>query len=35
MERARLAEMENEIRCLRMENEFLKRGSGIFRQTQI
>lgn len=31
MERARVAEMEDEIRRLRMENEFLKKSSGLLR----
>ncbi len=34
VERARVAEMEDEIRKLRMENEFLKKSSGLFAKTQ-
>lgn len=32
VEAARVAEMESEIRRLRMENEFLKKGRGLLRQ---
>ena len=34
VERALMAEMEDEIRKLRMENEFLKRAAGFFAKTQ-
>ena len=34
MERARVAEMEDEIRRLRMENEFLKKAAAFFARTQ-
>ncbi len=34
MERARVAEMEAEIRRLRMENEFLKKAAAFFARTQ-
>lgn len=34
MERARVAEMEDEIRKLRMENEFLKKAAAFFAKTQ-
>ena len=34
MERARVAEMEDEIRRLRMENEFLKKAAAFFAKTQ-
>lgn len=33
-ERARVAEMEDEIRRLRMENEFLKKAAAFFARTQ-
>ena len=34
VERARVAEMEDEIRRLRLENEFLKRAAAFFARTQ-
>ena len=34
LERARVAEMEDEIRKLRMENEFLKKAAAFFAKTQ-
>lgn len=34
VERARVAEMEDEIRRLRMENEFLKRAAAFFAREQ-
>lgn len=34
VERARVAEMESEIRRLRMENEFLKKAAAFFAKTQ-
>ena len=34
VERARVAEMEAEIRRLRMENEFLKKAAAFFAKTQ-
>ena len=34
MERARVKEMEDEIRRLRMENEFLKKAAAFFARTQ-
>jgi transposase len=34
LERARVAEMEQEIRRLRMENEFLKKAAAFFARTQ-
>lgn len=34
VERARVAEMEAEIRRLRMENEFLKKAAAFFARTQ-
>lgn len=34
VERARVAEMEDEIRRLRMENEFLKKAAAFFARTQ-
>jgi transposase-like protein len=34
MERARMKEMEEEIRRLRVENEFLKRAAAFFARTQ-
>jgi transposase-like protein len=34
MERARVQEMEEEIRRLRMENEFLKKAAAFFARTQ-
>ena len=34
VERARVAEMEDEIRRLRMENEFLKKAAAFFAKTQ-
>ncbi|MFM8351600.1 MAG: transposase [Actinomycetales bacterium] len=34
MERARVAEMEAEMRRLRMENEFLKKAAAFFARTQ-
>lgn len=34
LERARVAEMEDEIRRLRMENEFLKKAAAFFARTQ-
>jgi transposase-like protein len=34
VERARVAEMEAEIRRLRMENEFLKNAAAFFAKTQ-
>lgn len=34
VERARVAEMEDEIRKLRMENEFLKKAAAFFAKTQ-
>ena len=34
MERARMAEMEDEIRRLRMENEFLKKAAAFFARMQ-
>ena len=34
LERARVAEMEDEIRKLRMENEFLKDAAAFFAKTQ-
>ena len=34
VERARVKEMEDEIRRLRMENEFLKRAAAFFARTQ-
>ena len=34
VERARVAEMETEIRRLRMENEFLKKAAAFFAKTQ-
>jgi transposase len=33
MERARVKEMEDEIRRLRMENEFLKKAAAFFART--
>ena len=35
MERARVSEMEDEIRRLRMENEFLKKSNGLLRQQKM
>lgn len=34
VERARVAEMEDEIRRLRLENEFLKKAAAFFAKTQ-
>ena len=34
LERARVKEMEDEIRRLRMENEFLKKAAAFFARTQ-
>jgi transposase-like protein len=34
LERAHVAEMEDEIRRLRMENEFLKKAAAFFAKTQ-
>ena len=34
VERARVAEMEDEIRRLRLENEFLKKAAAFFARTQ-
>ena len=34
VERARVAEMEDEIRKLRLENEFLKKAAAFFARTQ-
>jgi transposase-like protein len=34
VERARVAEMEDEMRRLRMENEFLKKAAAFFARTQ-
>jgi transposase-like protein len=34
VERARVKEMEDEIRRLRMENEFLKKAAAFFARTQ-
>lgn len=34
VERARVKEMEEEIRRLRMENEFLKKAAAFFARTQ-
>jgi transposase-like protein len=34
VERARMKEMEDEIRRLRMENEFLKKAAAFFARTQ-
>lgn len=34
VERARVAEMETEMRRLRMENEFLKKAAAFFAKTQ-
>jgi transposase len=34
VERARVTEMEDEIRKLRMENEFLKKAAAFFAKTQ-
>jgi transposase-like protein len=34
MERVRVAEMEDEVRRLRMENEFLKKAAAFFAKTQ-
>jgi len=34
MERARVAEMQEELRRLRMENEFLKKAAAFFAKTQ-
>jgi transposase-like protein len=34
MERARVKKMEDEIRRLRMENEFLKKAAAFFARTQ-
>jgi len=34
VERARVAEMEDEMRQLRMENEFLKKAAAFFARTQ-
>lgn len=34
LERVRVAEMESEIRRLRMENEFLKKAAAFFARTQ-
>ena len=34
VERGRVAEMEDEIRRLRMENEFLKKAAAFFARTQ-
>ncbi|MCP2254593.1 transposase [Prauserella aidingensis] len=34
VERARLSELEDEVRRLRMENEFLKKAAAFFARTQ-
>jgi transposase len=34
VERARVKDMEDEIRRLRMENEFLKKAAAFFARTQ-
>jgi transposase len=34
VERARVKEIEEEIRRLRMENEFLEKAAGLFARTQ-
>jgi hypothetical protein len=34
VERARVKEMEDEVRLLRMENEFLKKAAAFFARTQ-